>query len=210
MRRSVASCSCKYGKLAVGPAPTGRANSERVVFWSMRSSVMKVRVMTPAHTQRPSRSGHAGCPATPIVLVAAERDEVYASLMLSPAPAAEPPAAPDTWDWTLWRSAAAQCESTQDEARWALIVGALELAESCGMGVFQMLCEADFLPELVALGWEPRPLGLPRPSGAGTGAVIAVTWSVRPDHLEGARARLEAARAMGRRSLARMEVLGCA
>jgi hypothetical protein len=209
MQRSVASFSCKYGKLAVGPAPAARANSEGVVPWSMRPSVMKVRVMTPAHTQRRSRSGHAGCPAIPIVLVAAERDEVYAGLMLSPTPSAEPPA-PDTWNWTLWRSAAASCERTQDEARWTLIVGALELAESRGMGAFQMLCEADFLPELVELGWEPRPLDLPRPSEGGAGVVIAVTWSVRPDHLEGARARLQAARAVGRRSLARMDVLGCA
>jgi N-acyl-L-homoserine lactone synthetase len=169
---------------------------------------MQVRVMTPACPQRQSRAGRAGSPADPIVLVAAERDEVYAGLMLSPAPSAEPPTAPNTWEWTLWRSAAAQCELTHDEARWSLIVGALEFAEGCGVGAFRMQCEADFLPQLVELGWEPRPLGLPRRSGAG--AVIEVTWRVCPGHLEGARARLEAARTVGRRSLARMDVVGCA
>lgn len=164
--------------------------------------------MTPARAQLLSSPGRDGSPATPFVLVAAERDEVYAGLMLSPAPSAEPPAAPDTWEWTLWRSAAAQCERTWDEARWSLIVSALEIAERCGMGACRMHCKADFLPELVELGWEPRPLELPRPSGAG--AVIAVTWRVRPDHLGGARVRLDAARSGGRRSLANMDVLGCA
>lgn len=164
--------------------------------------------MTPAHTQPPSRRGPAGSPANPIVLVAAERDEVYAGLTLSPAQSAEPPPAPDTWEWTLWRSETARCERTLDEARWSLIVGALELAERCGVGAFRTLCEADFLPQLVELGWEPRPLDLPRSRGAG--AVVAVTWRLGPDHLEGARARLEAVRAMGRRSLARMGVVGCA
>lgn len=163
--------------------------------------------MTPACSHLQSRAGGAGSPGT-IVLVAAERDEVYAGLTLSPAPSAEPLATLDTWEWTLWRSAAAQCDLKLDDARWSLIVSALELAEDCGVSAFRLECEADFLPQLVELGWAPRPLDLPRPSSAG--AVITVTWRFCPGQLEEARARLQAGRTADRRSLAQMDVLGCA
>jgi N-acyl-L-homoserine lactone synthetase len=134
-----------------------------------------------------------------VYLIAAEHGKVHGSLRLLPtwrrcmasekfsawlnAGAFEP--APDTWEWTRWAPGTVQQPRSLVKARSALIVGAVEFAVSRGVRTYVAFCETKFVTQLIELGWEPEPLGLPRPYDQGT--AIAVKWAVRPGQLEAAR-----------------------
>jgi N-acyl-L-homoserine lactone synthetase len=134
-----------------------------------------------------------------VYLIAAEFGQVYGSVRLLPTwrrcmvlesfsewltPGAFEPA-PDAWEWTRWAPGTVHHPRALIKARSALIVGALEFAASRGVRTYLTFCETKFVTQLIELGWEPEPLGLPRPFDQGT--AIAVKWAVRPAQLAAAR-----------------------
>jgi acyl-homoserine lactone synthase len=93
--------------------------------------------------------------------------------------------APDIWEWTRWAPGTVRRPRSLIRSRGALIVAALEFAQSRGVQSYLTFCETKFVPQLVELGWEPRPLGLPRPFDQGS--AIAVQWEVKDGQLDAAR-----------------------
>jgi N-acyl-L-homoserine lactone synthetase len=96
--------------------------------------------------------------------------------------------APGAWEWTRWAPGSTRRPRALIRSRSALIVAALEFAASRGIESYLTFCETKFVPQLVELGWEPEPLGLPRAFDQGT--AIAVKWNVRPGQLQAARRQL--------------------
>jgi N-acyl-L-homoserine lactone synthetase len=134
-----------------------------------------------------------------VYLIAAEFGKVYGSVRLLPtwrrcmvqekfadwlSPGAFQPGA-DTWEWTRWAPGSVQQPRAMIKARSALVVAALEFAASRGVRTYVGFCETKFVTQLVEVGWEPQPLGLPRAFEQGT--AIAIKWDVRPGQLEAAR-----------------------
>lgn len=136
-----------------------------------------------------------------IYLLAMEDGVVHGSLRLLPtwkrcmiserfaewAGRASVPAAGDAWEWTRWCPGTARRPRQLIRARGALITAAVEFARSRGIETYYTFCATKFVPQLIELGWNPAPLGLPREFDEGQ--AIAVRWSVTSDQLDRARAQ---------------------
>jgi acyl-homoserine lactone synthase len=93
-----------------------------------------------------------------------------------------PPIGPDIWEWTRWVPGDASNPRALVKARKVLILGCLEFALTRGVRQFTAVCETQLLPQLVELGWNPRPLGMPTRFAEGT--AIALCWDVNPTTLQ--------------------------
>lgn len=137
-----------------------------------------------------------------VYLIAIHQDEVCGSLRLLPTwrrcmitelwpQFVERPSAlgqRDVWEWTRWCPSLAKSPRRLWQTRTALILAALEFAESRNVREYATFCETKFLAQVEELGWRPQPLGLPGPAGDTT--AIALSWRLRPFLLEETRALL--------------------
>lgn len=98
----------------------------------------------------------------------------------------EPPRGPGVWEWTRWCPGTLARPKTLVRARRALILAALEFARSRLIETYVTFCDTKFVGQLVELGWNPEPLGLPEPYRQGQ--AVGVVWPVEDGLLERTRA----------------------
>jgi N-acyl-L-homoserine lactone synthetase len=114
-------------------------------------------------------------------LIPSWRPNIFGSLF--PEYAAEgPPVGPMIWEWSRHAPGDPRfSEEVNRQARLLLNIAVLEFAASRGIEAFTAILDTRMLDRTHAVGWRPRPLGMPR--SYGEGSAVGVQLDVDPDHL---------------------------
>lgn len=82
------------------------------------------------------------------------------------------PTGPDVWELTRGCLSPALCARERRHVRNALVTAVVEYALHRGIRAYTCIADSGWLAQILVLGWDCRPLGLPRRiHGANTGAL---------------------------------------